>query len=151
MPKGKVSAFFEEFPFLDRYADRTSTEVVEVRRWDTDLMDAYPWQGEEGLWGLTIHLLDDRYETVAIVGEYPPTIKRWWNPLSWWGTPRKQEATFHTVEKLGERAADVKMVVIVHHFYGRPRVTVYKPARGYDNLKSWFDAYRASFCSQPAA
>jgi len=151
MPKGKVSAFFEEFPFLDRYADRTSTEVVEVRRWDADFIDTYPWMGSKGYWSLTIRLLDQRFETVAVVGEYPPTVRQWWNPLSWRGTSRKQEAAFDTVEKLGARAADVKMAVIVHNFYGQPRVTIYKPAKGHDNLKSWFEAYKAAYRSQPAA
>ncbi len=139
----KIDSFFSEFPFLRQYCDSKLVSEVRVRRWDDHLLDMCPeLHGYERLLERNaIYLLDNSFKTVAVVGEYPGIERQWWNPLSWFKTFRA-EPTHTTIKNLGERAADVTLILGIHtgaEYDGDLVVVIYKAPRGFKNLKLWFD------------
>ncbi|HEX5774544.1 MAG TPA: hypothetical protein VFY28_01105 [Candidatus Paceibacterota bacterium] len=139
--QSKVETFFEEFPYLHRFASPDAIRTVGVKRWDKDLLDMYHTHyvagAELDVYLVSPHVirfLDENWETVAIANERPEYRKIWWNPLTWLREP-PVETVFGSIQRLGENARRVTLIVVVTG----TTLVVCKPPRGTKNLREWMD------------
>lgn len=86
----------------------------------------------------TILLLDDKFEIVASVGANFGVKRSWFEIEKWFWRFDLSETVADTINKLGNKAEKVTIVVSYHKW--DKVLTVYKPKQGYANIKEWSEA-----------
>ena len=92
----KKAAFFQEFPFLSRYASPKRIDLVRVKRIGEDLL------GATRLWG-HVYLLDKDGQEIAKV-----------RLASIWSLLGKCESILDTLERVGDRGDEIQFILSIY-------------------------------------
>ena len=131
----KKEKMFSEFPFLWKFFKPQNIKSVTVKCWDQELLSLGRDFGcFSDLPSRAIYLLDSNYDIVARVAQREKWYA-WLNPLRWVST--FDESVNEALVALGAEAQRISFVIVENYSEG---LVVYKPAKGFSNMKDWIEA-----------
>ncbi len=151
----KVYAFYEEFPWLEKYIEPEGIYSINVSRINHTFLNTYPRRWVDVncfLHEEKVHFLDENGECLETVGRIPPkpdATFRWWKIWKWFQRMDKivEETPSGTLERMGNESSRVHFILFFsEHVAGCDsvyprRVIIYKSPKGF-TLKNWAEQIR---------
>lgn len=128
-----MEAFFEEFPFLTKFADKKRGWKANIQRIDMELLERGAWESIDGICSEALIILDKNGDCLTFVGDITREKTKWWK---FWTEERSWNVGSALVylKNIG-KANEAHFVLSLYEEH----LTLYKPPKGF-TITGWLEA-----------